>query len=136
MRKKKYICVYDILGNLCDKKSYVSFDKIKEHFETKLKKLALIKASKKILNDKCYFRYYYLDIYSKKSFKTFLKLLEDGVIVTSLIGRINKSGKKVGNYANKNLVFQINKNELNKLFDIIYFNDFDNLYDNDFSVVF
>ena len=134
--ERLYLCVYNILNNLCDRFSYITFDRLKEHLETKLKYLAIIKASKKLKDNNYYFRYYKLSIYTLKNFKTFLKLLEDGIIVTSLIGRINKSGENIGKYANKNLVFQINKKDIYKLFDIKYVNDLDYIGEENFSVLF
>ena len=134
-KKRLYLCVYNILGNLCDRFSYISFDRLKEHLETKLKYLAIVKASKKFKDNQYYFRYYKLAIYTLKNFDIFLKLLEEGIIITSLIGRINKSGDSIGKYANKNLVFQINKKDIYQLFDIKYVNDLDHIGDNSFNIL-
>lgn len=40
--------------------------------------------------------------------------------MVSLISRISKSGNDAGRYRNKNLVFQIKNENLNKLFEEIY----------------
>ena len=61
-----------------------------------------------------------------KGFEVFLNLLKRGIIEVSLISRISKSGVDVGRYRNKNLVFMIDKSDLDKLFDQVYFYDYDN----------
>ena len=52
-------------------------------------------------------------------FDRFLRLLKFGVIEVSLISRISKSGEDIGRYRNKNLVFMIRKQDIDKLFAII-----------------
>ena len=85
-------------------------------------------STKKILDEK-YFRYYKIDIYNLIGFERFLRLLKFGVIEVSLISRISKSGEDTGRYRNKNLVFSIKKNNIEKLFNNIY------SYDNDLAEV-
>lgn len=120
---KLYLCVYDNKYNLIEKVSYVYLETIKEHLLTKLSNLAVIKASKKVIDNSEYFRYYQLNIYTLKDYNTFIDLLKQGIIEISLISRMNKSGEKAGKYSNKNLVFQINKSNILKLFnEIFYFN--------------
>lgn len=89
----------------------------------KLNKLAIVKAFKTKKDNEDYFRYYKMDIYSIKSFKTFLNLLEIGVIEVSLIARIGKSGNDKGRYRNKNLVFNIKKENIDKLFEKTFSSD-------------
>lgn len=98
---------------------------IKKHLHTKIKKLAIIKASKKQINNIEYFRYYKLNFYILKGYDIFLNLLKNGLIEISLISRISKSGLNAGRYYNKNLVFQIKKCNIKKLFDEIYYYDSD-----------
>lgn len=94
---------------------------------TKLKQLAIIKASKKKINNIEYFRYYLITLYTLKNFNTFLKLLAEGDIEVTIISRINKTGELKGRYCNKNLVFQIKKANIEKLFNKIYTYDVDKI---------
>lgn len=120
-KDKLYLCVYDKDKNLIDKKSFVYMNTIKNHFLTKLKKLAIIKASKKKVNDILYFRYYQINLFTLKNFNAFINLLKNGDIEVSLVSRINKTGTNAGRYHNKNLVFQIQKKNIYKLYDEIYY---------------
>ena len=132
--RRLYLCAYNLLGCLCDRFSYITFDKLKEHLEAKLKYLSIVTASKKNIDNEYYFRYYYLKIYALKNFNVFLKLLEEGVIYATIIGRIKKSGINRGKYSNKNLVFKIKKDDIKRLFDIKYFLNLDNPYENNFFI--
>ena len=96
-----------------------------KHLFLKLNRLAIVHASKKRINNNIHFRYYKITIYKLKSFKTFLKLLDEEIIKVSLIARISKSGNDKGRYRNQNLVFKINKYNINKLYDILYEYDYD-----------
>lgn len=124
---KLFLCVYDKNKNLIEKESYLYIDTIKKHLNTKLKKLAIIKASKKKIYNIEYFRYYLITLYTLKNFDTFLKLLESGEIEITIISRINKTGITAGKYNNKNLVFQIKKSNIEKLFNKIYTYDYDKM---------
>lgn len=116
-----YLCVFDRNKKLIEKESYIYLETLKHHLLTKLQSLAIIKASKKTINEKEFFRYYQINIYTLKSFEIFTDLLKKGIIEVSLISRINKSGFYAGRYYNKNLVFQINKKHILKLFDELYY---------------
>lgn len=118
--EKIYLCVYDSFQNLIEKESFVYFDSIKNHLTVKLNKMALIFAANKVINKEKYFHYYRMEIYKLKNFNTFLNLLEKEIIEVDLIARINKSGKDIGRYRNKNLVFKIKKEDIWKLFNRIY----------------
>lgn len=126
--EKIYLCVFDDNGVLLERESFVYFKTLYDHLYLKLNRLALVYASKKIIDDEMYFRYYRIGIYKIKNFETFLKLLYEGKISVSLIARISKSGVDVGRYRNKNLVFKIKKNDINLLFDEIYNYNYDNCY--------
>lgn len=123
--EKLFLCVYNIYDELIERKSFVYLDSIKNHIMLKLNKIALIKAFKNKKDGAEYFRYYKMDIYLLKSFETFLKLLEEGKIDVSLIARIGKSGNGKGKYANKNLVFNMKKENIDMLFEKVFSSDFD-----------
>ena len=123
--EKLYICVYDKRKILIEKEAYVYLDSIKKHLLTKLNNLAFIKASKKKTNNKEYFRYYEISFYTLKKWITFIELLQNGEIEVTLNSRIQKSGIYRGRYFNKNLVFQIKKENIDKLFNKQYYYNFD-----------
>ena len=62
-----------------------------------------------------------------KNFETFINLLINGDIEVTLNSRINKTGITAGRYYNKNLIFQIKKDNLEKLFTQIYSYDCDKI---------
>ena len=124
-KDKIYLNVYNRNNELLERESYVYVDSVYNHINLKLNKLALIYASIKKENNNNYYRYYKINIYKLISFDKFLHLLENDIIGVDLIARINKSGIDAGRYRNKNLVFYINKNNINKLFKIVYSYDID-----------
>ena len=134
---KLYLCVYDINKNLIEKEAFIYLNTIKEHLQTKLNNLAIIKASKIKNNNVEYFRYYELSFYTLKNYETFINLLQEGIIEISLISRISKSGETAGKYHNKNLVFQIKKDFIDILFDKIYYFNHDNInsYKNEIQIL-
>lgn len=91
----------------------------------KLNSLAVIYASKKKKDNFDYFRYYKISMYNLSSFDNFISLLNDDEIEISLIARIEKSGIDKGRYRNKNLVFSIKKDKIEKLFKKIYTFNYD-----------
>ena len=124
--EKLFLCVYNLKNKLIEKESFVYIDTIKEHLLLKMSYLALIYASQRKFNNEKYFRYYRMIMYQLKDFKTFIELLNNGEIDVSLISRISKSGTDKGRYRNKNLVFQIKKDKIEKLFNKTYSFTYDN----------
>ena len=114
------MCIFNKNNKLVEKQSYILFSSIKNHLYTKLKKLAVIKASIKKENDTRLFRYYELCLYNLKSFNTFIDLISHQTLKIDLISRISKSGADKGRYRNKNIVFSISKKDISKLFDCYY----------------
>ena len=117
---KMYLKVFDLNNNLIEMKSFIYLKSIYDHIILKLSKMAVIYAYRKNENKNDYFRYYKITIYELFSFDKFLELLEEGIIIVDLISRINKSGVDKGRYRNKNLVFSIRKQDIEKLYDKIY----------------
>ena len=124
-----YLCVYDLDDVLIERESFVYLKTIYDHLILKLNRLAIVYASSKKINNDKYFRYYKIEIYNLISWERFIRLLKFGEINVSLISRISKSGNDAGRYRNKNLVFKIKKNKIEKLFKKIY------SYDNDLAEV-
>lgn len=126
--KKILISIYDLNKQLIEEKTYIEFETIKSRLELKLSNLAMVYASKKIIDNNLYFRYYLITIYKLKSFETFLKLLENNYIKVEIIGRVARSGIEKGRQRNKNLVFSLPKEYIDLLFEkqIEYNNDLNN----------
>ena len=127
-REKMYLCVYDLKDNLLEKDSFVYTSKINSHFILKLKKLAIVHASTKKIDNKKHFRYYKIDIYELININKIIDLIEEDIIKISLISRIGKSGEDAGRYRNKNLVFEIEKDNIGKLFNKICSYNHDDKY--------
>lgn len=123
--EKLYLKIYDINDNLIEKKSFVYLLSIYNHLMLKLTKLAVINAYRMKKENDDYFRYYNIKIYELIGFEKFLELLKKDYIKVDLIARINKSGVDKGRYRNKNLVFSIKKQDINKLFTKVYEYDAD-----------
>lgn len=122
---KLFILIYDKNKKLIDKCSFVFLENIKKHLLIKLNNFAYIKASKKNIDEIEHFRYYEIYLYKLKNFETFINLLKNGEVDITLISRISKSGPSAGIYHNKNLVFQIKKKYIEKLFDFIHYYNHD-----------
>jgi len=117
---KILLCVYDLNYNLIEKVSYVLISTLYAHFMIKLQNLALVRASKKVVDNVKYFRYYKISLYKLISFDKFIDLLKNDVITVNLVCRLSKSGYKIGRYSNQSLVFQIKPFYLNELYNLIY----------------
>lgn len=133
--EKIFLEVYDKNDILLEKKSFIYLKSIYDHLMTKLSRMAVIYAYKKRENESDYFRYYKLKIYELISFDKFLSLLEEGIIIVDLIARINKSGIDKGRYRNKNLVFSIKKQDVEKLFKKIFELDADKKLSSNFYIM-
>ena len=116
-QKKIYLKVYDKDKNLIERKSYIEFESIKNKLLYKINLLAIVKASKKIINEKQYHRYYQINFYELKSFDTFIALLEKDIIKTTLLLRISRINETLGKQKNKNVVFEIDQNKIDLLFN-------------------
>ncbi len=118
-KEKIYINIYDNNNKLIENEPYISFNSLKEHLEVKLTNLAIVYASKKEIDGKINYRYYKMCIYKLISFDKFIELLENNIIKTSIIGRVSRSGNEEGRQRNKNLLFQISKENILDLFNTI-----------------
>ena len=115
--EKIYLCIFDIYGDLIEKETYWDFNTIQEKLNKKLTNLAFIKASNKYINQKEYFHYNEINIYTLKNFQTFISLIEQGIIrVTFKIG-IFKKGKRKGQIHDHGTSFCIKEQNLTKLFN-------------------
>lgn len=117
--QKLYLCVYDLSNNLLERNSFINFETLKTKLELKLTNLAIIWASKKEIDNIPHFRYYKIIFYQLISFKKFIELLKENIIIVDIVGRISRSGSEIGRQRNKNLVFRIEKDNITKLFKTI-----------------
>lgn len=114
--EKVMLKIFDYQGKDTDIGISWSFELLRERINLKLKKLAIIRASSRIINNKGYFFYNKINFYKLKDFETFLKLIEEGFIfvtfkVISVNGRIKDSGT----------AFSINIDDVGLLYDEILF---------------
>lgn len=126
-QEKIFLLVYDKDGNLLENDVYVDFNTLKIHLQVKLSSLAVVYASKKVIAEKDYFRYYKMTIYELSSVEKFIKLLEQNEIIVSLIGRVSRSGSAEGRQRNKGLLFKMPKENINKLFKEVVTYDLDKM---------
>ena len=121
INQKIYIETYNYNYDLIERTYYVDFQSIKKIVELKLNMIAHIRASMKKIGNKRYFRYYSIKIYKIKSFECFISLLEKGIINCSFIGRVSKTNYTPGRNKNKGMHFSINQENIEQLFDCIYY---------------
>lgn len=121
-KKKIFLVVYDIFENKIDDTSYWDFDTIEEKLYRKMKYLALVKALSRKKDKIEYFKFYKIIFYKLKSFDTFIDLIDSGVIKLSLKLSVFTSGKREGKIHDHGSSFNINENDLNKLYDVIEVN--------------
>ena len=115
-----YINIYDINYNFIERRGIIDFEDIKDRLRVKLNNLALIYASKRKINQDLYFRYYKIICYKYKGFDYFLTALKYDYVKVSICLRFARTGVNTGKNKNKNMVFKIDKNSVDKLFDRIY----------------
>ena len=85
-----FLCIYDLYANVLERQSFVYLYSLYNLLMLKLKRLVLVRASKKVIDNTMYFRYYKISLYELISFDKFIELLSDNVIIISLISRIGK----------------------------------------------
>lgn len=96
-----------------------SFDLIRDRIKNKIKKIAVVDADIKKIDGKDYFKYNKINFYTIKDFKTFIKLIDEGVIIiTFKIGRF-RSGPREGEIHDRGTDFSISINNINKLYDLV-----------------
>ena len=93
-----------------------SFSLIKNKIEQKIKKLAIIKAENKFINNTEYFYYKRIEFYKNKGFDTFLELIENGTIKICFKLSVYPEGIKEGKIDNHGTDFSIKEENIEKLF--------------------
>ena len=118
--KKVYLCIYDKMGILIERKVFWSFKYLEDKLMNKLKVLALVNTWTNEINGWNYFKYYKIDFYILKDFDTFLKLLENGIIKITLKVDIYKDEIRYGKTYDHGCGFAIQEKDLIKLYDVYY----------------
>lgn len=111
-----YLCVYDKSGNLIERETYWSFIYLESKIMLKLQTLAIVNAWTKKIDGWNYFRYYKMDFYLLKSFETFIKLIEYGMIRVTFKVDIHKDEENYGKTYDHGCSFDIQEKELTKLY--------------------
>ncbi|MBR5662884.1 MAG: hypothetical protein IKX00_04445 [Bacilli bacterium] len=95
---------------------YWDFDTLKEKLERKDNKVGVFKFIRKCINNEWYYKYEKLYLYKLKSFKTFLDLIEKGIIFVTFKVDVHKSGKYIGKISDHGTSFRIYFGNMHKLF--------------------
>ena len=115
-----FVNIYDNDSKLLEKRCFIFYSSIKNRINVKLRKLALIRASKRKIGFNLYFRYYKISCYELKAIDNFIDMIKKGVIKLSIVLRFSKSGFEKGKQKNKNMVFSINQDKIEEIYNKIY----------------
>ena len=116
-KQKIYLLVFDRLGIFVEKKSYWTFDTLKEKLYKKLRYLAYIEAESKYVNGIEYFKYTNIYFYVLKKFETFIELIKTSKIrVSFLISGVLGDDDNLNSHGTS---FSIKKDNLNLLFNLV-----------------
>lgn len=111
--------VYNQDKTLIDKIGYIDFDTVRTRAEIKIKKMVLIKASKKKEDNNLYYRYYQIDCYILKEFKNFIEAIKNDDLKITISLRFDRSSNLLGKNRNKGLIFAIKKDGISSIFKLI-----------------
>ena len=114
--EKIYLVVYDKNNILIERESFWSFELLHKKLECKLKYLAFVSAKKLVKNGKIYFYYYDIQFMKLKNFYVFLELVKIGKIDVYFKYGVYRSGARIGKPCDHGTSFNINRNDLDKLF--------------------
>ena len=112
------LLIYDYKKDLIDEATYWDFDILREKLERKLQVLALVKAWPNHINGTEYFKYYKMNIFLLRDFKSFLLAIEKGFIKLSLKIGSYESSDKYGMVKEHGVGFSIREEDLLEVFDI------------------
>ena len=119
-KKMIFVNIFDINQTLLEKRCFIDFSSINRRINVKLNKLALVRASKRKIGFDLYFRYYKISCYYLKSFDNFIEMIKNGTVLLSIVFRFSRSGEKKGKQRNKNMVFSIKQDDIEKIYDKVY----------------
>lgn len=96
-----------------------SFSWLEQRLLLKLKYLAVVRAASRITNHEGYYYYHKISFFKIKDFKTFLKLIDDGIIAITFKIGVFREGKRKGQVYDHGTDFSISIDNLNILYDEI-----------------
>lgn len=116
--KEKRLCIniYDNNKVLIETRGFLNYRTIEDRINAKIKKMAIIYASKKKTDNDYHYRYYKIMCCVFKDFNTFLELINSKDISISLILTVSMHDSDIGANKNKGLSFYIKKDSVLKLF--------------------
>lgn len=103
---------------ICDDISW-SFDMLRDKLSRKLTYLAIINAERKFEHNAVFFHYQSINFYQLKDFDTFISLIEDGIVKICFAIGTYKNGPNIGKTHDHGIMFEINENDILKLYDEI-----------------
>ena len=115
--KRIYLLVFNKYGKLIERRSFWSFELLRERIEIKINAMAIVKLRGRYINNEKYFSYHDIIFYRLKSFDTFLQLIEEGIITLSIKIDIYRDERRFGNIHDHGTGFQIDEDDLQLLFD-------------------
>lgn len=115
--QKIFLCVFDIEMNLIEKTTFWSFELLKEKLYRKLKNLAVIETDYKKEKNIVYYKYKDIKFYNLKEFEHFINAIENGFIKINFKVGAYLTGIRRGQPHDHGTSFEINKNNLDKLYD-------------------
>lgn len=114
IKQRVYLLVFDRLGLFIEKKSYWTFQTLKEKLYNKLQYLAYVEAESKYINGIEYFKYDKISFYALRDFDSFIELIKCAKIkVSFLISGILGDDDSINSYGTS---FSIKKENINLLF--------------------
>lgn len=117
--EKIFLEVYDLNYQLLGKECFWNFKTIEEKLQTKIHYLAYIKAERKYENRQVFFKYTEITFLKLKSFKQFIFLLDSGKINICFKIGVYLSKNKLGKTYDHGTGFEIRKELLLNLYNII-----------------
>lgn len=117
--EKIFLEVYDLNYQLLEKECFWNFKTIEEKLQTKIHYLAYIKAERKYENRQVFFKYTEITFLKLKSFKQFIFLLDSGKINICFKIGVYLSKNKLGKTYDHGTGFEIRKELLLNLYNII-----------------
>lgn len=132
--RKLYLSIYED-DTLVEKQAYIDFDTIYKRIQVKLSNLVVAYASKKKIDNDLYFRYYAYKKYILKKDIDIFELLEKDILKVEMMCRVSRSGTEAGRQRNKCFIFQIEKSNIDKMYNLVDEYNFDDLV-NKFNVLY
>lgn len=113
---KLEMLIYNRSGKLIDSSTYWDFSKLENALFRKLQYLAIVVTYSTTIHNDRYYKYYKLKIYKLKTFMDFLKGIDCGLISVGFSVDVYKSGVKKGQPHDHGVCFQIDENNIYKIF--------------------